>query len=204
MTRFLQWWNVDLVDSALVFAACCLTVLICNSSGSSRPFSPSSFSRFVKICSFAQFCSRAWFVDFFRCGGSLAYMICSMMAWADIPKMSLASFCISLRESTTFWFAGLKVNFWNFYFAAVIDWGLSYFLRKTAIISPRLSRVGPLLFFKVFTAIPFMREWKQLILSSSASWLWILGRVWKRSPKSSIFSFSASDVDIVVVTDFGN
>ena len=39
---------------------------------------------------------------FFRCGGILAYMNCSMMAWVAIPNASLASFRSSSRKSTNF------------------------------------------------------------------------------------------------------
>ena len=79
-------------------------------------------------------------------------MSCSMIAWAAVPIASLASFCSSARKSTNFWFAGLKTSFWNLYFAVAIDWGFTYFLRKTARISPKFSRIGPLIFFENFVA----------------------------------------------------
>ena len=87
-------------------------------------------------------------------------MNCSMMAWAAIPNASLASFWSSSRKSTSFWLAGLKTSFWNLCFAVAIDCGFTYFLRKTARISPRFSRVGPLMFLKVCRASSLMREWK--------------------------------------------
>ena len=146
----------------------------------------------------------AWFNDLFRCGGFLAYMNCSLMAWAAFPNASLASFWSSSRKSTNFWFAGLKTSFWNLCFAVAIDWIFTYFLRKTARISPRFSRVGPLMFLNVCNVTPLVREWKLLILSSSVSWFWILRLVWKRSSNTSNFSDFTSTVGIVVVSDFGN
>ena len=89
-------------------------------------------------------------------------------------------------------------------FAVAIDWGFTYFLRKTARISSRFSRVGPIMFLKVWRASPLMREWKYVILSSSVSWLWILRLVWKRSSNSSNFLDFPSNVGNVVVKDFGS
>ena len=87
---------------------------------------------------------------FFKFGGILAYMNCSMKALAAIPNASLASFWSSSRKSAP------------------------------------------------------MREWRQLILSSSVNWLWILRPVWKKSSNRSNFSNFPSNVGIVVVSNIGN
>ena len=154
LSWFLQWWHVGLGLSAFVFAVLWLTVFICSSSGACKPFSSNCFSRCVTICSILPFSKWAWFIDFFGCGGILAYMSCSMMAWAAIPNASSASFWSSPRKSTN------TTSFWNLCFAVAFDWGFTYFLRKTARISPSFSRVGPLMFLNVYNASPFMREWK--------------------------------------------
>ena len=159
MSWFLQCRHVGLGLSALVFVGCRLTLFIGSSSGASKPFNSNSRSRCVTICSNVPFSKWAWFINFFRCGGILAYMNCSMMAWVAIPNASLASFWSSSRKSN-FWFAGLKTSFWNLCFAVAINWGFTHFLRKTGRISSRLSRVGPIMFLKVFRASPLMREWK--------------------------------------------
>ena len=146
--------HVGLRLSASVFAGCCFTAFICSSSGASKPFTSNPFSRCVTICLNVPFSKWAWFIDFFRCDVVLAYMNCSMMTWAAIPNASSASFWSSSRKSTNFCFAGLKTNFWNLCFAVAIDWGFTYFLRKTARVSPKVSRVRLLLFWKVCSASP--------------------------------------------------
>ena len=157
---FLQWWHVGLRVSAFLFAVLWLTVFICSSSGASKSFSSNSLYRCVTTCSYVPFSKLAWYIDFFRFGGFLAYVNCSMMAWAAISNASLVSFWSWSRKSTNFWFAGLRMSFWNLCFAVAIDWGFTYFLRKTARISPKLYRVGPLIFSNVCNASPLMREWK--------------------------------------------
>ena len=99
---FSQWWHVGLGLSAFTFVSCRLTVFICSSSGAYNLFGSSSLSKCVTICSYAPFSKWVWCIDFFRCGGILAQMICSTMAWAAIPNASLASFWSSSRKSTKF------------------------------------------------------------------------------------------------------
>ena len=90
----------------------------------------------------------AWFIDFFRCGGILAYMNCSMIAWASTPNAPFANFWSSSKKSINFWFGGLNTSCWNMCFAVAIDWGFTYFLRNTVRISPKFSLLG--LFGDVF------------------------------------------------------
>ena len=54
----------------------------------------------------------------------------------------------SSRKSTNFWFAGLKTIFWNLCFAVANDWFFTFFLQKTARVSPRTLRIGLLGFWK--------------------------------------------------------
>ena len=56
-----------------------------------------------------------------------------------------------VRQETLlfFWFAGLETSFCFLCFAVALDWSFTYILRKTARISPRFSRVGPLLLSNV-------------------------------------------------------
>ena len=75
-----------------------------------------------------------------------------MRTWAAIPNASPASFWCSSRKSTKFWLAGLKTSFWDLSFTVTIDWGLTYFLRKTAGIPTRSSRVGLLVFLTLCNA----------------------------------------------------
>ena len=89
---FLKWWHVGLSLSALVFVACWLTVFICSSSRASKPFRSNCLSRCVTIFSCVAFSKRAWFIDFFGCGGILLYINFSMMACAATPNASMASF----------------------------------------------------------------------------------------------------------------
>ena len=96
-----------------MFAKNWLTVFLCSSSGASRPFSSNFFSRFVAICSYVPFSKWTWFIDFFRCGGILAYMKYSIMAWVAIPNAFLVCFWSSSGKSINFCFAGFKTNFWN-------------------------------------------------------------------------------------------
>ena len=75
---------------------------ICRSSGASMQFSFSSFSRCVTMCSYVPFSKWAWFFYFSSCGGILAYMNCSMMAWAAFPNVSLTNFGSWSGNSTKF------------------------------------------------------------------------------------------------------
>ena len=101
------------------------------------------------------------------------------------------------QENQQTFCASLKASFWNLCSAVAIDWGFTYLLRKTAIISPRLSLVGLLKFLNVCDASPFKKECKKLILSSSVSWSWNLGLFWKRSSNSSNFSHLSLNVGIL-------
>ena len=83
------------------------------------------------ICSYVPFSKCAWLIDFFKWGGILAYMKCSMIAWAGTPNASFPSFWRSSRKSINFRFAGLKTSRWNFCFAVTIDGGCTCFLRNT-------------------------------------------------------------------------
>ena len=94
----------------------CVTVFIWVSSGYSKLLSSNSLLRCVTVCSYVPFSKRAWFIDFFRCGGILAYMSWSMIAWAATPNASFANFWSSSRKSINFWFAGLKASCWNLCF----------------------------------------------------------------------------------------
>ena len=115
---FLHWWHVGLGLSALVFVGCWLTVFICSSSGASKSFSSNSISRCVTIWSSVLFSKWAWFNNFFRCGGILAYMISSMKASAAIPNASLISFWSLSRKLAFFdlldWrrVSGICVSLW--------------------------------------------------------------------------------------------
>ena len=51
----------------------------CSSSGKFRSFSSNSFSRCDAVFSYVPISKRASLVDFFRCGGVLACLICSMV-----------------------------------------------------------------------------------------------------------------------------
>ena len=140
---FLHRWHVKLGFSEFCCAACCVTVFICSSSGASKPFSSNSLPRCDTICSYVPFSKCAWLIDFFRWGGLLVYMNCSMIAWAATPSASFASFWSSSKKSINFWFAGLKTSRWNLCFAVAIDWGFTYFLRNTVRISPNFSLKSP-------------------------------------------------------------
>ena len=94
------------------FVAWCVTVFICSSSVPSWLFSSNSFSRCGTICSDKLFSKCGWFVHFFRCGGSLAYMICAIITWTATLNASSASFWSSSRKSINFWFAGLEASRW--------------------------------------------------------------------------------------------
>ena len=99
---FLQWWHVGLGLSAFVFAVLLLTVLSVAHQGLPNRSALIPFRRCVTICSYVPFSRWAWFIDFFRRGGILAYMNCSMMAWTAIPNAFLASLWSSSRKSTDF------------------------------------------------------------------------------------------------------
>ena len=101
---------------------------------------------------------------FFQVGDILAFMYCSMIVWAAAPNASFASFWSSSRKPINFWFAGLKTSRWNLGFAVAIEWGFTYFLRKTVWNSPKFSLLGLVMFLKVCSASPRMREWKQFIV----------------------------------------
>ena len=62
------------------------------------------------ICAILQMRLVDWF---YRWGGFLAYMNCSMITWAATPNASIASFWSSSGKSINFWFAGLKTSRWN-------------------------------------------------------------------------------------------
>ena len=126
------------------------------------------------------------------------------MAWAAIPNAPLASFWSSSRKSTNLWFAGLKTSFLKLCLAVAIDWGFTYSLRKTARLSPRSSRVGPLMFLNVCNASPLMREkssWFPPLHSVDYEFLDSFG---KDLQNSSNFSDFPSTVGIVFVSDFGH
>ena len=133
---FLQWWEVGLGFSGFWCVTCCVTVFICSSSGAFKPFSSKSLSRYDTIKLHVQFSKGAWFIDFFRWGGILAYLNCSMIAWATASSASFASFWSSSRKSIDLWFAGLKTIRWSLCFAAAIYWGFTYFLRNTVNFFP--------------------------------------------------------------------
>ena len=159
------------------WVACWLTEFSCSSSGALKFLNSDSHSRCVRICSFLPFWNWLLFVDFFKCGGVLACMKCSTMAWASIPNASFSILWSLSREPTTIWFDGLKTRFCSLGFVVAFNGGLTFFLWKTVEIYPRLSRVGLLMFLKFCNASRLISEWQQLILSSSVSWLWILSFV---------------------------
>ena len=103
---------------------------------------------------------------------------------------------------TTFWFNKLKTRCCNLGFAVAIDGGWTYLLWKNAEIYPKLSCVGLVMFLKVCNASPLKREWHQLSLSSSVSWLWILRFVWETSSNSSIFSAFPANLGVILLSDF--
>ena len=116
---FLLLLVLGLFVSLLIFRAssslpsvccCCVIVFIRSSSGASTMFSSSSLSRCVTICSYEPFPKYAWFIDFFRYGGNLAYTNCSMISCAATPKAFTAKFWSSSKKSITFWFAGSKAS----------------------------------------------------------------------------------------------
>ena len=140
--------------------ACCVTVFICSSSGASKPFSFNSLSKCDTICSYVPFSKCAWLIDFFRWGGILAYMNCSIIAWVATPNASFANFWSSSRKSINFWFAGLKTSRWKLCFVVAIDWGFTYFLRNTVKVSPKFPLLGLVLFLNVCGSSTRMKEWK--------------------------------------------
>ena len=120
-------WLSALVTSRFGFFSVLLCGLlrhsfICNSSGASKPFSSNSFSRCDTTCSYALFFKCAWLFHFFRWAGILAYMKCSIIAWAVSPKAIFASFWNWYGKSTNLWYTVLKTSRWNLCFAVAIDW----------------------------------------------------------------------------------
>ena len=192
VTWFLQCCQVGWGFSGFCCLACCVRVFICSSSWASKPFNSKSPSRCDTISSYVPFSKCAWLIDFFMWGGILAYMNCSMIAWAATPIASFASFRSLSRKSINFWFAGLKASRWSLCFAVAIDWGFTHFLRNTGKISATFSLIGLVMFLNVCSASPCMREWKDFILSSSVSWLFIFKRFWNRSSMNLNFSDFAS------------
>ena len=63
MSWFSQWWYAALGLSAFAFAVLWLKVFICSSSGVFKPFSSTSFSRCVRICSYVPFSKIFWFLQ---------------------------------------------------------------------------------------------------------------------------------------------
>ena len=187
----------------LVFVECWLTAFILTSSRASKPFSSNFFPKRVTTCSFVRFSKWAWFVDSFRCRGNLAKWI---VRWwrGQLFRMRFRPAFERLQE--------------NLLTISLLDWrkvsGSSVSLSpssvvlrtsfKTAKNSPRFSWVGPLVLLSDCSSSLFMRERKQLVLSTSVNWMQILRFVWKRSSNSSNFSDFPSHVGIVVVTDFGH
>ena len=105
---FLWLLGLQSFVSLLIFPAlsglssiCCLcvTVFIWVSSGYSKLLSSNSLSRCVTIWSYVPFSKWVWFIDFFRCGGILAYMNWSMIAWAATPNASFANFLRSSKKN---------------------------------------------------------------------------------------------------------
>ena len=127
-----------------------------------------------------------------------------MMAWAAIPKPSLASPWTSSRKLTHFLFARLKTSFWNLCLAVIIDKELTQFQRKAAKVSPRFFGFWLLLFLNVCNSSAFMRERRWLILLSAVGWFWILRLVSKKSLNKSKFLETPSKAGIVVVSHFRN
>ena len=56
------------------------------------------------------------FNDFFRRGGILSYMNCSLIRWAAFPKVYFAQFWSSSKKSINFCFARLTTSRWNSFF----------------------------------------------------------------------------------------
>ena len=150
------------VALSLMPSICCLFVIvfIWVSSGDSKQLSSNSLSRSVTICSYVPFSKWAWFFDFFRCGGILAFMNCSMIAWAITLIASLTNFWSSSKHSINFRFAGLKTRCGNLCFAVTVGWHFRYFLQNTVRISPNFSLLGLVMFLKVSSVSPRLREWK--------------------------------------------
>ena len=101
--RRLSWWHwflllpeilescrVCLGFSGIGLVTCCITVSICSSSGAFKPLNSNSSSRCDTICAYVRFSKCACLFDFFRCGGILANINCSMIARAATPKASWA------------------------------------------------------------------------------------------------------------------
>ena len=84
--------TVDISSIIWVAFNLCVTVFIWVSSRSFKLLNSNSLSRCVTICSYKPFSKWAWFIDFFRCGGILAYMNCSMITWAATPNAYFANF----------------------------------------------------------------------------------------------------------------
>ena len=72
----------------------------------------------------------AWLINFFRWGGILAFMNCSMIAGAATPNASFESFWSLSGKTINFWFAGSKTSRWSLCFAVAID-GVSRFFYGT-------------------------------------------------------------------------
>ena len=106
-TGFFQWWQVGFGFSGFCCVACCVTVFIRSWSAASKPWSSNSFLRCDTICSCVLFSKCASLINFFRWGGILAYMNCSMIVWATTPNASFGSFWSSFWKPNLFWFAAL-------------------------------------------------------------------------------------------------
>ena len=120
VTNFLSFivlLRLELFESVLIFPALfslpsvcsCVIVFFWTSSGASTFFSSYSLSRCVTIGSYESFSKQSWFIDFFTCGGIMAYVNCSMISWAVTPKATFAKFCSSSKKSISFCLLGWRL-----------------------------------------------------------------------------------------------
>ena len=86
-----------------------------------------SISRSVTICSYVRFSKWIWLLNFFRCGGTLSLMNCSLPAWAATLNASFANFRNSFKKSIRFRFTALKIFCYNLCFALTINCGFKVF-----------------------------------------------------------------------------
>ena len=108
----LHCWHVGLGFSEFLVAYWC-TQFTCSSSGASKVFSSNSPSKCMTVCLYVPFCKWAWFIDFFRCGGFLAFMNCSTIAKQQFRMPLGPIFHIQQKSPLIFvlMFSGLNLEY---------------------------------------------------------------------------------------------
>ena len=148
---FLEWWQVGLVFLGYVVSLVASKYLF------AVDLEPPNHSVVTLFQDTTQSVQKCHFP--FRRGGILAYMNCSMIAWAATSNASLASFWSSSRKSNKLRVAGLKTSRWNLCLAIANDWRFTYFLHNTAMFFLKFPLLRLVMFLNVWRAPPRMREW---------------------------------------------